>query len=167
MNKKTVGQISQELLQKNHGQAKAQDISYAQQQEYLDNLVWCVKHAMKEVDCSAIDGHDMCKDRNKFDGDFFIEVLLKKERKLENVLRNYFLARKSCPMPFYDQTVYRYNSAKGDIEYLWTVPDLETCLIFEENKEKIVPEERSLLTMILQFKDGSLKRLARKFNKEI
>ncbi len=166
MNKKTVGQVAQDLLKSDSGLINPLEIAYAREKDYLDNLRWCVKHALKKVDCSKIEGHEICKDRMAFDGDFFIEALLKKEDKLENVLRNYFVPRKTCPLPFYDQTVYRYNSTKEDIEYLWTVPDQETCLIFEENKHKIVPDERSLLKMVMMYRDGSLRRLAKKFNGE-
>lgn len=166
MTKKTVGQISQEIASNKFGAINPLEIAYAQEKEYLDNLRWCVKHALKSIDCSDIDGHIECKDRLAMTGDFFIEVLLKKEEKLENVLRTYFIPRTTCPLPFYDHTVYKYNSKKEDVEYLWTVPDQETCLIFEENKNIIVPAERSMLQMVMMYKDGSLRRLAKKLNGE-
>lgn len=166
MTKKTVGQAAQEAASNKFGAINPLEIAYAQEKEYLDNLRWCVQHALKVIDCSDIDGHDTCKDRMALSGDFFIEVLLKKEKHLENVLRTYFIPRTTCPLPFYDHTVYRYNSKKEDIEYLWTVPDQETCLIFEENKNIIVPAEQATLKMVMMYKDGSLRRLAKKFNGE-
>lgn len=166
MTRKTVGQVSQDLLKSDGGLVNPLEIAYAQEKDYLDNLRWCVQHALKKVDCSSIDGHQICKDRIPFDGDFFIEALLKKEEKLSNVLRNYFIPRKTCPLPFYDQTVYKYDSKKEDVVYLWTVPDHETCLIFEENKQKIVYDEQSLLKMVLMYHDGSLRALAKKLNGE-
>ena len=76
------------------------------------------------------------------------------------------MPRKSCPTPAYDQTVYRWNSIKKDIEYIWTVPDKETCLTLYQNKDIVVPSEQALLKMIIKFYDGSLYRLMKKFNKE-
>lgn len=164
--KRTLGSISQDLLKTDNTVINPQEIQRAQEQEYLDNLVWCVQHAKKEIDCSKIEGHEACKDRAALQGSFFIAALLKKEKLLENVLRNYFVPTKTCPTPCYDQTVFRYNDDKGDIEYIWTVPDRETCLTFKENVNQIVPEERALLANILDFYSGALYRKAKEFNGE-
>lgn len=170
-NRATVGKIASDLLVKeqNHATkeaANAIDIQRATEQEYLDNLVWAVKHALKQVDCSAIKGHEICASRPALTGDFYIVCLLKRERLLENVLRNYFIATTVCPTPTNDQTVYRYNSAKEDIEFLWVVPDDETCKIFMANKNKIVPEEQGLLKFIMDYYDGTLLQFAKKLNGE-
>lgn len=166
MTKKTVGTISSELLKSTPQTLDPIEIQRATEKEYLDNLIWSVKHAQKKVECSHLEGHDMCKDRIAFDGDFFIAVLLKKEKLLQNVLRNYFVPTLTCPTPTYDQTIYKYDNKKDDVEYLWTIPDKETCLTFLENKDKIVKEELQLLSYILQFNDGTLYRLAKKLNGE-
>lgn len=166
MQKKTVGQVAVELQQQANVPISAIEVAQAQEKEYLDNLMFAVKHARKEVKCPSWECEQNCKDRLALKDDLFIEVLLKKEEKLENVLRNYFVVRKTCPLPFYDHTVYKYEAKKEDISYLWTVPDRETCMIFIENKNKIVPSEQSLLKMILMFEDGSLRRLAKKLNGE-
>lgn len=164
---KTVGSIASELLSNpDTHKLNPQEIQRAQEKEYLDNLVWAVKHAQKKVDCSHLENHDECKDRTALDGDFFISSLLKKEKLLENVLRNYFVPSKVCPTPSYDQTLYRYDSRKEDIEFIWTVPDKETCLTFKENVTKIVPEEQALLGFVLDFYSGALYRKAKEFNGE-
>ena len=167
MTKQTVGSQSSDLLSKSPSSIDPQEIQRAQEQEYLDNLVWAVKHAKKEIDCSSIEGHDECKNRIALQGDFFIAALLKKEKLLENVLRNYFIPTVDCPTPYYDQTVYRYNDSKGDIEFLWVIPDQETCEIFKENKSIIVPGERNLLQFVLDFYNGTLLQKAKQFNGEL
>ena len=166
MRRQTVG--AQSLKAKENAPLKIdpREIAKAQEEEYLRNLVWAVEHAKKQVDCSSIEGHDYCKQRTALVGDFFIAALLKKEKLLDNVLRNYFVPTLSCPTPHYDQTVYRYNDAKGDIEFLWVVPDEETCMIFKDNKNIVVPDERGLLYNILSFYDGTLFKLAKKLNGE-
>lgn len=166
MNNKTLGSISTELKNKKPDIVNPQEIQRAQEKEYLDNLTWCVKHALKEVSCADLDMHDQCSTRQAMKADFFVVALLKKEKLLENVLRNYFIATKDCPTPTYDQTVYRYNYSKGDIEFLWVIPDRETCLTFLENKDKIVPSERMLLQFVLDFYDKKLLQLCKRLNKE-
>jgi len=53
---------------------------------------------------------------------FYVCVITKKERLMDNVLRNYFLARSTCPTPQYDQTVYKYHRDSGAIQFLWVLP---------------------------------------------
>ena len=164
---KTLGSIASELLSNpDTHKLNPQEIQRAQEKEYLDNLVWSVEHALKKIDCSKIENHEQCKERSALEGDFFITAILKKEKLLENVLRNYFIPTKTCPTPCYDQTVYRYNSSKGTIEFIWVIPDKETCLTFKENVAKIVPEEQGLLQFILDFYSGALYQKAKEFNGE-
>lgn len=164
--KSTTGKIASELLSKRDQNFNPQEIQRAQEQEYLQNLEWAVNHAKKMVDCSTLPGHDSCKDRVSFEGSFFISVILKKEKLLENVLRNYFIPTKVCPTPSYDQTLYRYDDVKGSIEFIWVVPDRETALTFKENIAVIAPEERGLLKHIIDFYDGTLFRKMKSFNGE-
>jgi len=92
--------------------------------------------------------------------------LLKKEKLLENVLRNYFAERSTCPTPDYDQSVYKYHYDSGNLEYIWTIPDRETCHVFLNNAHLVVPEERLLLEFVIAFSNGELMRLCRKLNGE-
>lgn len=164
--KKTMGQISSELLKKTPDTLSPIDIQNASEKEYIDNLVWCVDHAQKKVDCSKIENHEKCVDRPAMDGSFFIVSVIKKEKLLPNVIRNYFIPTINCPTPTYDQTVYRYDHEKNNIEFIWVVPDRETCLTFKENVSNIVPAERGLLQFVLDFYDGTLYKRMKKFNKE-
>lgn len=166
MTHKTTGAIASELLQKQDQNLNPQEVQRAQEQEYLANLEWAVRHAQKKVDCYSIEGHDQCKNRPALEGSFFITVILKKEKLLENVLRNYFVPTQACPTPTYDQTLYRYDHQKESIEFVWVIPDKETCEIFRENIAIIVPEERGLLKCILDFYDGTYYRMMKKFNGE-
>ena len=163
---KTTGAIASELLSKHDQNLNPQEVQRAQEEEYLRNLEWAVRHAQKRVDCSSIKDHDQCKDRLALEGSFFVSVLLKKEKLLENVLRNYFIPTKTCPTPTYDQTLYRYDGNKESIEFIWVIPDRDTCETFKENITIIVPEERALLKCILDFYDGTYYRMMKKFNGE-
>jgi hypothetical protein len=57
---------------------------------------------------------------------FYMVVLSKKERIMNNVVRRYFFGRESEPTPDYDQTVFKVNPKDQRIDYKWTIPDIET-----------------------------------------
>lgn len=170
MENQTVGQASADLLQQAPETRDPIEIQREAQKDYILHLEWSVRHMQKKVDCSHLAGqgrgHEECPTREAHLGDFYVVVLLKKEKLLENVLRNYFVQTLSCPTPTWDQTVYKYHASDEKLEYLWTVPDRETCLIFQENALEIVPEERWLLKNVLEFHDGTLLRKARELNGE-
>lgn len=165
MTRKTVGAIVSDFAQKSPDALDPQEIQRASEREYLRELRWCVGHALKEEACIKSCTKE-CKDRDKLEGDFFVEVILKKEKLLANTLRNYFIARKTCPKPFYDQTVYRYKAESGDISLEWVVPDYDSAETFKENRAIIVPEERELLKYVLAYYDGTLYRMMKEFNNE-
>lgn len=165
VSKRTMGSVISDLSQKAPDSLDPIEIQRATEKEYLNELIWCIKHAQKKASCRDTCDKD-CVNRTAFDGDFFVECLLKKEKVLANTLRNYFVPRRTCPAPHFDQTVYKYNSGLDDVEFLWVVPDQETCEIFRENKNIIVPAERDLLKNVLAYYDGTLFMMMKKFNGE-
>lgn len=148
--KKTVGQVALEEMQKTPDpDASIIDYQREAQKEYIQNLEECVKKHVKLID-----------------GDFFVVVDTKREKILENVLRNYFYARKTCPTPNYDQSVFKYHVDSGDLEYIWTVPSKDTCLHLLDNALNLDLEEKELLTMVQAFADGTLMSMCKTFNNE-
>lgn len=166
MKKKTVGAIASEAFEKDSGHINPQEIQRAQEKEYLANLEWAILHAQKKVPCANEECATACKDRVGTTGSFFVQVLLKKEKLLENVLRAYFIPTSVCPTPTYDQTLFRYDHEKETATFVWAIPDRDTCETFKENVEKIVPEEQQLLLCVLKFYDGTYYRMMKEFNGE-
>jgi hypothetical protein len=103
-------------------------------------------------------------DRGKRDatieGNFYIVVLFKKERHLQNIVRQYFFYRQSCPSPDFDQTVYKYHPRGDELEYLWTIPNNAACVFLPANKFRLPPEQLPLLEMVEAFRRGDLDKLA-------
>lgn len=145
----TVGAASLDLMLKNHDRASAIDYEREMHKEYEREIFNCIDTHLKKID-----------------GDFFVVVLRKRERLMENVHRNFFLGRKSCPTPTYDQVVYKYHRNLDAVEFLWVVPDMETAAVFTRNALIVDPEERQLLKFVLDFNDGTLDRLAKTLNNE-
>jgi hypothetical protein len=148
--KKTVGALSRELQLQEKETRDPIELEREMHKDYEKNF-WETYEEGKKT----------------FPGDFFIVVITKKERIMENVLRNMFFCRISCPTPDYDQAVYRFNQKEQHIEFLWVIPDKETCIMFKENVLKIDPSEHDLRNFVLDFADGTLYERALRLNKEI
>ena len=146
----TVGQVSQELLAKHTDPVLIKDQGAEMTKGYMDEL----------MDCAT-------KNLSQFTNDFYIAVLTKKERVFQNVIRNYFVSRATCPTPSFDQSVFKVKKEEEQIQYLWTVPSKETCEYLQYNRQLVDPEEHELLTYVMQFSSGQLDKLALSENKEL
>jgi hypothetical protein len=103
----------------------------------------------------------------KIEGDFFVVVLFKKERHLQNIVRQYFFYRQSCPTPEYDQTVYKIHRKGTKIQYLWTVPNNAACQFLPQMGADLPEDQKLLLSMVHAFNSGKLDLWAKKLNKEL
>jgi exoribonuclease II len=148
---KSVGTISHELSFKDPGNHTVAEQGKEQLKDYLPNLLDVARKGKASMPSK----------------DFYIVVLTKRERLMQNVIRHYYFTRLSCPTPDYDQAVYSYNHNKDEIEFLWVVPDPITIRYFMENAFDIPPEDRCLLKYIAEFNDGTLDKLARRLNGEV
>lgn len=149
MKKKTVGEQSQELLNKKPESRDPRELERAMQEDYMKELRKCIDESY-----------------SLYDNIFYVTVITKNEKLLPNVFRNYFFARSSCPTPEYDQSVFRYNKESGRIEYIWTVPSKDACHHLRDNESQVVTEERMLLEFVLKYFNGDLLKISRKYNKE-
>ena len=150
MTRKTAGQLSIELLKSAY---KNDHTPHDQAQEQLTDYEKNVHEAAK-------------LGKIKFDTDFYITVLLKKEPLMPNIIRFYYFSRQSCPTPQHDQIVYRYHRESGDIEFMWVVPSLEACVTLVNEALMAHPDEKQLLQCVLDFRDGTLLRKAKELNGE-
>ncbi len=149
MERETVGKISSDLMQKAPESRDPIELEREMHKDYEKNLFLCAENHKQHLF-----------------GDFYIEVITKKEPLMQNVLRNYFLAVQACPSPNYDQTVYRYHRSNDTIEFLWVIPAKDICEMLTFNALQVPESERELLKFVLEFNDGTLLRLAKKLNGE-
>jgi hypothetical protein len=150
MKRDTIGKISSELLNKTVETRDPIALEREMHKDYEQNIYECIERGKKDITT----------------GDFFIVLETKKERLLENVIRYYFLYRKTCPTPTTAQTVYHYHRSEDRIEFLWVVPSKDTCELFKRHVLEIAPDERLLLKYVLDYYDDTLLRLAKKLNGE-
>jgi len=145
----TVGKISSDLLLSKPGK-----ISVVEQQREMTSDY--MKHLLETVD----------RGQKKYPNDFFVEVITKTEPLMKNVLRNYFIDRLTCPTPNYDQAVFRYNNEAESVEFIWVIPSRDACFHLKNNAVEVHPDEKELLKCVLDFDDGTLFKMCKKFNNE-
>lgn len=146
---KKAGQLAVEAMLKDPETTDAVEMQREMTKEYCD-----------EVMKAAVEG------AKRYDNIFYVVVLAKKERLMQNVVRSYFLARQTCPTPAYDQTVFQFNKLTGEVQELWVIPDEHTCNVFYTYPLEVPEEERCLLAYILDFYNGTLLEKAKKLNGE-
>jgi hypothetical protein len=124
----TVGSKSLELMQKNDSY-EAGEIMQEALKKYTDNIIEC------------IDRH-----KNKYEeSEFYICVQTKRERLLQNVVRNFFYARRTRPEPGYDMACYKYTKKDEKLEFLWAIPDDQTVDELTSIPIYMVPDEQKEL----------------------
>jgi hypothetical protein len=95
--------------------------------------------------------------KKHFNSDFYIEVLLKSnESVIRDSISNIFVARGSCPTPFFDQTVYKYTKQDDKLDYLWTVPDIALCRLYANHRDLVPEDEKELYQNICDYYSGAL-----------
>lgn len=149
--RETVGKISTDLL---WGAQELDHSAEEQMREMLElwesNLLECIERGKKE-----------------FAHDFYIVVDTKKEPKMQNVLRNVFIPRSTCPTPTYDNSVYKYHRGDENLEFLWVLPSKATCSMMKDRALEIPEDQKDLLQFVLDDADGTLLRRCKTLNKEI
>lgn len=149
--KKTVGQEAYERLKAGPNTADAIELEREMHKDYEKNIMECIKRGLAFYTNQS----------------FYVVVDTKKERVAENIIRNLFYHRLSCPTPTYDQTVYFFDHIKNEIEFIWVIPSKYTCLMLMQNWQNVVESERDLLTFVLQFASGKLDQIAQHRNGEL
>ena len=99
---------------------------------------------------------------------FYIEGQLKRERLYNGQVYRWLIgAKRACPTPQFDQTVYFYRKQDEHLELVWVTPDRNTANYLRDNALEVVPSEKQLLNYVLDFFDGTLDKIAKTRNGEI
>ena len=105
------------------------------------------------------------KAKQKYDGTYYVVVLTKREKLIQTAIRNFFVARKSCPTPSYEQTVYRFNPKDESLEFLWIVPSKDIAKGMYSQRYNLELCGDSLLPFVVDFFEGRLYNKAIKLNR--
>jgi|ERR1700761_4457591 len=108
------------------------------------------------------------KDNTEYCGKDFYIVLL---TTIDAVLRQpriIPLARKSCPTPVYKQSVWKYRTVSGTLEFLWSIPDALLYYHILRNQTKYLADKETadLAKFVVLMESGELLDWVKKENGE-
>jgi carboxypeptidase C (cathepsin A) len=147
LNKGTsLGEIYRETLLKGNAPEAVEDVEKEFNKDYMSNLI-----------TAARGGHGKYLNHTKY----YVCVLMKRERLMKNVLRNYFFTRLTCPSPSHDLTVYSYDSETEELEFLWLIPDERLC---KEIYAKRYSHPNSITPYVVDFMEARTSKDAIKRN---
>lgn len=99
--------------------------------------------------------------------DFYIVLITTADRVLRQP-RTIILARKSCPTPVYKQSIWKYKTDIGNLEFLWSIPDAILYYHILRNQDKYVndKETEDLAKFVILMENGELLDWVKKENGE-
>jgi polyphosphate kinase len=168
MKRPTLGSIVYDIAQKKDEKLSVIEVQRELQRDCHNELINCVLHAQKKIDCFDSCDKDYCKDRETFSGSFYIEMIpIAIPLMLDRAYRFKYIPKKACPTPNYDQNLFYYNHKSEQVEFIWAVPDKGACYHLLENAHLVVPEEKQLLDNVIAYANGTLFQIMKHRNKEV
>lgn len=152
--KKTVGELALEQQQKPYYEVPVEDFGkeiLQEKDDYMNNLWQAVDNGRKFFGVDVL----------------YVAVLTWRERLIQNVMRNKFRPRITCPTPTYAQSCWKYEKEHDRLQLLWTIPDRDSCTMLLDAGPSVEGEERIVLKHVLDFYDGTLDKVCQKENNEV
>ena len=99
--------------------------------------------------------------------DFYVVLITVADRVLRQP-KIITLARKSCPTPVYKQSVWKYRTESGRLEFLWSIPDAILYYHILRNQLKYVNDKETaeLAKFVILMENGELLQWVKKENGE-
>lgn len=141
MQHKTVGACAVELMSKGDQRQGVIDTQREMTKGYIDELINCAQRGTKAYPDKEF---------------FYVCVQTRRERLLENVIRNQFYHRMTRPFPQYDLALYHYDPKSEKLTFVWCIPDKQTV------EEMCVPgfipsrDDQQLYSFVRSFVAGTL-----------
>jgi hypothetical protein len=145
-----IGKIYTDLKAKQQDKVDVFEFIKETQQDFMPSLVRLVE-----------------ADKLKTNKDFYVEVCFRKNHLMPDIIETYMKSRHTCPTPFYDRSVFHYSRARDALFFLWHVPSVEECTYYIDNLLKLREDEKEAAKMVMDFRDGTLLRMAKTLNNEI
>lgn len=121
-----------------------------------------------DILANIYDTANKSKDKDGYRGkDFYIVLITTNDRVLKQP-RIISLARKSCPTPVYKQSVWKYRTSTGELEYLWSIPDMILYYHILNNQTKYLADRETaqLAQFVILMESGELLTWVKKENGE-
>jgi len=137
------------------------------------------EHSLKNEKCDVREAsEEKLKDiRNKLDttieaalkkypGNFYLVIEAKRELLIPSMVRTFIFHRLSCPTPHYDQTAFKYNRSRDEVEFLWSIPRKTTCQRIYMFPLEEMALHKELVNTVFDFYNGLFYRKALELNGE-
>lgn len=145
--KETFGKQYTDFIQNPDCSQTLEDSQEKRDKDYIENVLVCIERHKK-----------------LFPGDFYPQCMIKAEPLMPGTFVKKHYATIDCPTPTWNQTVYKYHRQEDRLEFLWTVPDPQTCQFLRKEALLTPPEERELVRFVLEFEDGTLDKKCYELN---
>jgi hypothetical protein len=144
-------------------------LEHDSQQNTLDADIIEYRRAIEPSIINTIrDTANQAKDKDAYKGkDFYIVLITTNDRVLRHP-KITCLARKSCPTPVYKQSVWKYRSFTGDLDFLWSIPDAILYYHIINNQTKYLNDKETsdLAKFVILMESGELLEWVKKENGE-
>jgi hypothetical protein len=97
--------------------------------------------------------------------DFYIMLLSRKEKLLANVVRDRLYCLRACPMPNYNQSLWKYHWKDDRLEFMWSVPPKEAVDFLKRYPLEMSDMCSDVIKCVFDFLDGTLARKTSELNK--
>ncbi len=145
----TVGALNQQAVT-NINQSDTWETTQEREKEIMKNMAQFVATKKDEIK-----------------GDFFVMLLSKKEKFLEQVIRDRLFALRACPTPNYGQSIWKYHFADDRLEFIWTVPPKEVVMFLKRYPIEMNDMCGDLIKNIFDFIDGTLDKRTVELNRTV
>lgn len=140
----------------------------AQQLGFEDDISEYRRAMEPDIIARLIDTANKSKDQDGYKHkDFYIVLITSNDRVLRQP-KIITLARKSCPTPVYKQSVWKYRHVTGDLEFLWSIPDMILYYHIIKNQIKYLNDKETadIAKFVLLMESGELLQWVKKENGE-
>jgi hypothetical protein len=103
--------------------------------------------------------------------DFYIVMMFTPDQVLRQPKKVIF-ARQSCPTPVFKQSVWKYRHQSGDLEFLWSIPDMMRYYDIVRNPNQYLADTvgdkawHDIAKMVILMESGELLNWVKKENGE-
>ncbi len=136
--------------------------------DFEDDIVEYRRTMEPDIMASVYKTVDRARYKDGYYGKDFYVVLI---TTVDRVLRQpkiIPLARKSCPTPVYKQSVWKYKTLSGELEFLWSIPDAILYYHILRNQTKYLADKETsdLAKFVSLMESGELLEWVKKENGE-
>lgn len=151
---KTAGSVIHDHNQKGLGwEDDVEQYRKSMEPEIIQRLYACAATAKNE---------DIYKDK-----DFYICLAIINDKVLRQP-RILIWARRSCPTPVYDQSVWRFRHLSDSLEYLWTIPSMFLYYQLWNNRQLLLDDKeyKAITQTVCLMETGELLKWVKEQNGE-